>query len=162
MTVRRTEPTHLRYIRFAVALTANLLCVAILAATTTTKKVSPYHAGMPQSARQYYAMTWGVDQLSAKLMESGQLVRFSYRIVDSGKATLLGDKVSTPQMLDEKARAVLQIPTLEKVGQLRQAGAQEVGKAYWMAFSNKGNVVKAGHQVSVVIGQFRVDGLIVQ
>jgi len=29
-------------------------------------------------------------------------------------------------------------------------------------FSNKGSVVKAGHRVSVVIGQVRIDGLVVQ
>jgi len=31
-----------------------------------------------------------------------------------------------------------------------------------MVFSNKGNFVKAGHRVSVVIGSIRFDGLMVQ
>jgi len=65
-------------------------------------------------------------------------------------------------MLDAKARVSLQVPTMEKVGPLRQSMAPENGKIYWMVFSNKGNLVKAGHRVSVAIGQFRVDGLIVQ
>jgi hypothetical protein len=30
-----------------------------------------------------------------------------------------------------------------------------------MVFSNKGNFVKAGHRVSVSIGTFRADGLVV-
>ena len=117
---------------------------------------------MAESAKQYYRMTWGVDQLSAKLAESGQLVRFNYRVVDAVKAAPLNNRASSPQMLDEKAHAVLTVPTMEKVGPLRQSMAPENGKNYWMVFSNKGNYVKPGHHVSVLIGQVRVDGLVVQ
>lgn len=131
-------------------------------AATPKKKASPYVAGMPASARGYYAMAWGVDDMSVRLAESGQLVRFSYRVTDPAKAKVLQEKASAPYLLDEKVHAVLQVPTMEKVGPLRQSMAAEAGKTYWMAFSNKGNIVKAGHRVSVVIGQFRVDGLVVR
>ncbi len=131
--------------------------------TAAAKNSSRYPAGgMPDSARQFYAMTWGVDQLSAQLAQSGQLVRFSYRVVDTTKAAPLNDRASSPYLLDEEARAVLEVPTMEKVGPLRQSTPPEEGKAYWMVFSNKGNIVKAGHRVSVTIGPFRVDGLVVQ
>jgi hypothetical protein len=50
---------------------------------------------------------------------------------------------------------------MDKVGQLRQGLAPEAGRSYWMAFSNKGRLVKRGARVSVVIGQFRADGLVV-
>lgn len=145
-----------------------MLAVAGLAeaATTSTapsKKTSRYLAKpMPESARNYYAVYWGIDQLSAKLMESGALIRFNYRIVDATKAQALQDKAASPSMIDEKARVSLVVPTLEKVGPLRQAMAVENGKTYWMAFSNKGGMVKAGHRVSVVIGPVRIDGLVVE
>jgi hypothetical protein len=96
------------------------------------------------------------------LAESGQLVRFSYRILDSSLAKPLLDKVSSPSLLDERAHAVLSVPTMEKVGPLRQSGAAEAGKTYWVLFSNRGRVVHDGDRVSVVIGSFRVDGLVVQ
>ena len=118
--------------------------------------------GMPESARRYYAMTWGVDEMSAKLAESGQVVRFSYRVIDATRAKALQDKAATPNMLDEARHAVLTVPVMEKVGPLRQSTPAENGKSYWMVFSNKGNIVKRDHKVSVVIGPFRVDGLIVQ
>jgi hypothetical protein len=131
--------------------------------TKTSAKVSrPPIGGMPNSARAFYALAWGVDQLSVQLAESGQLVRFSYRVVDAAKAKVLHDKASSPQLLDEKVHAVLQVPTMEKVGPLRQTTQPDAGKSYWMVFSNKGNLVKAGHKVSVVIGSFRVDGLIIK
>ncbi len=119
-------------------------------------------AGIPASARQMYALNWGIDQMTTQLTESGQLVRFSYRVTDAAKAVALNEKAASPQLLDEKVHAVLQVPSMEKVGPLRQSTAAETGKAYWMVFSNKGNIVKAGHRVSVVIGKFRVDGLIVE
>ena len=97
-----------------------------------------------------------------KLAESGQLVRFSYRVIDVKKAQPLHDRASEPALLDEKEHAVLQVPTMEKVGPLRQSQPPEYGKSYWMAFSNKGSIVKAGHRVSIVIGAIRLDGLIVQ
>jgi hypothetical protein len=83
-------------------------------------------------------------------------------VLDADKAKLLNDKKLNPVLLDERARASLVIPTLEKVGQLRQTSTPEAGRAYWMVFSNKGNVVKPGDLVSVVIGKFRVDRLVVQ
>jgi hypothetical protein len=117
---------------------------------------------LPDSAREAYLLAWGVDQLSVKLAESGQLVRFSYRVIDVRKAQPLHDRASEPALLDEKEHAVLQVPTMEKVGPLRQSQPPEYGKSYWMAFSNKGSIVKAGHRVSIVIGAIRLDGLIVQ
>jgi hypothetical protein len=127
------------------------------------KKASHYAVGgMPASARQYYAVTWGVDQLTVKLAESGQLVRFSYRVVDAGRAQAFEDKASSPSLLDEGAHVALSIPVMDKVGPLRQSMPAETGKTYWMMFSNKGNKVHSGHRVSVVIGAIKIDGLIVQ
>jgi hypothetical protein len=56
----------------------------------------------------------------------------------------------------------LVVPSLEKVGQLRQSGTAEEGKVYWMAFSNPRRSVKPGDRVSVVIGNFHADGLVVE
>jgi hypothetical protein len=147
------------------ALSAPAVAVSTKSSTVhaTAKKPSRYAAGaMPASARQYYQTTWGVDQLSVKLAESGQLVRFSYRVVDAEKAQALEDKASNPSLLDEGAHVALSIPVMDKVGPLRQSMPAETGKTYWMLFSNKGNKVHSGHRVSVVIGAIRIDGLIVQ
>ena len=134
-----------------------------VAGTQTLKKKSPYSAeGLPKSARQYYAMIYGVDDLTVKLAESGQLARFTYRVVDAAKARLLEDKASSPSLIDESVHVALSIPVMDKVGPLRQAMPVEADKTYWMLFSNNGNKVRTGHRVSVVVGSFRVDGLIVQ
>jgi hypothetical protein len=113
-------------------------------------------------ARDYYQVRWGVDSLGVKMVESGQMIRFSYRIIDPEKAKEVNDKKQTPALVDERARVSLVVPQMEKVGQLRQSSTPEAGKSYWMVFSNKGNFVKRGDRVSVIIGKFRVDNLLVQ
>ncbi len=117
---------------------------------------------VPKRAREYYALVWGVEDFSVKAVESGEIIRFSYRVLDADKAKMLNDKKNQPALIDPQAGVSLVVPTLEKVGQLRQSSAPETGKVYWMAFSNKGRYVKPGHRVNVVIGTFRADGLIVR
>jgi len=113
-------------------------------------------------AREYYALLWGVDSFSVKSTESGEIIRFSYRVLDADKAKMLNDKKNEPSLIDPQAGVRLVVPTLEKVGQLRQSTSPEAGKVYWMAFSNKGRYVKPGHRVNITIGNFHADGLIVQ
>jgi hypothetical protein len=115
-----------------------------------------------QKALAYYALIWGVDSLSVRSVESGEIIRFSYRVLDTKKATALNDKKNEPSLIDPQAGVKLVVPSLEKVGKLRQSSTPETGKAYWMAFSNKGRYVKPGHRVNVVIGNFRAEGLVVQ
>jgi hypothetical protein len=112
-------------------------------------------------AGTYYRTVWGVDSLGVKWVESGEVIRFTYRVLDVDKAKVLNDKSAEPSLIDPRAGVQLVVPSMEKIGQLRQSGTPEAGKAYWMAFSNKGRLVKRGDRVSVVIGQFRADGLVV-
>jgi hypothetical protein len=115
----------------------------------------------PKRAELHYGLVWGVDSLTVKWTEAGEVIRFSYRVIDPAKAKPIHDKQLQPALIDPKAGVKLSVPALEKVGQLRQTGAPEAGTSYWMAFSNRGRLVKRGDHVSVVIGQFRADGLVV-
>jgi hypothetical protein len=123
---------------------------------------SPYQPNrFAGRAGEYYRFVWGVEALSVKWVESGEVIRFTYHVVDADKAKPLHQKSSEPSLLDPRAGVSLVIPSVENVGQLRQSGTPEAGKSYWMAFSNKGRLVKRGDRVNIVIGQFRADGLVV-
>jgi hypothetical protein len=108
-----------------------------------------------------YRLVWGIDSLSVRLVESGELVRFTYRILDPAKARVLNDKQTEAKLDDPKAGVSLVVPTMEKVGQLRQTSTPEAGRSYWMTFSNKGRHVARGDRVDVVIGPFRASNLVV-
>jgi hypothetical protein len=112
-------------------------------------------------AGTYYRLVWGVDLLAVKWTESGEVIKFTYEVLDPEKAKTLNDKKNAPQLIDPHAGVKLVVPSLEKVGQLRQSSSPEAGKTYWMAFSNKGRHVKRGDHVNVVIGKFHADGLVV-
>lgn len=128
-----------------------------------TLKRSQYHAShFPKRATMFYTGVWGIDSLLVRATESGELVRFSYRVLDPARAKQLNDKKAEPALIDYRARVKLVVPALEKVGQLRQSSTPEAGKEYWMAFSNPRKTVKRGDRVSVVIGTFHADNLVVE
>jgi len=52
-------------------------------------------------------MIWGIDSLSVKWAESGEMIRFTYRVVDPEKAKTLGDKRLEPSLIDEQAHVKL-------------------------------------------------------
>jgi len=109
----------------------------------------------------YYKAVWGIDSLTIKWAESGELIRFSWRVLDPVRAGVLNDKKAEPSLIDPQAGVSLVVPTMEKVGQLRQSGLPQAGRSYWMEFSNKGRLVKRGDRVEVVIGPFRAENLVV-
>ena len=131
-------------------------------AAKATQATTRYHPSrFPKRAGEYYRLVWGVESLSVKAVESGELIRFTYRVVDADKAKLLNNKNINAFLNCPEHGIQLVIPSLEKVGKLRQVSAPEAGKSYWMAFSNVGRLVKRGDRVNVVIGQFRAEGLMV-
>ena len=112
-------------------------------------------------AGRYYSFVWGIDQLNVKWVESGEMIRFSWRVLDAPRAQVLNDKKAEPSLIDPQRGIGLVVPAVENVGQLRQTSTPETGRSYWIAFSNKGRPVKRGDRVNVVIGTFRADGLVV-
>ncbi len=113
-------------------------------------------------AGMYYRLVWGIESLSVKWAESGEMIRFSYHVLDADKAKALNDKKDEPSLIDPQAGVSLVVPALEQVGQLRQSATPKAGMSYWMAFSNSGRRVKRGDRVNVVIGQFHANGLVVE
>jgi hypothetical protein len=110
----------------------------------------------------YYQMAWGVEDLHVKAAESGELIRFTYRVLDPEKAKILNDEKVQPQLFDAQARVKLVIPEMENIGKLRQISTPKAGMTYWMAFSNPTHVVRRGHHVDIVIGSFRANNLVVE
>jgi hypothetical protein len=146
-------------------LLASGLLLFPLAAQSPAPATSPIHYQPNRFSRRasmYYNLIWGVDSLAVKSAESGEIIRFNYRVLDAQKAKLFTDRKFEPSLMDPQAGVKLVVPSLEQVGLLRQSGAPQVGKIYWMAFSNKGRLVKRGDRVSVNIGSFRADGLVVE
>lgn len=145
-------------------LTLALLLIGSAAlAAAPAHKASPYAPeGLPPHAQNYYRLFAGVDKLKVRRTASGNLIRFSYLVTDPARAKALGDKQVKPVLYGMSSHALLQIPEMDNIGQLRQVGTPEAGQEYWMVFSNKGNLVKAGERVNVLVGSLHIDGLVVE
>ena len=148
-------------------LAAGLLAFPVTGQSATTHKatykVSPYLATQrTHGGKYYYGSIWGVDHLKVKEIDSGDLIKFTFRIVDPAKAQVLVDRNEHPYLYSPRSRALLRIPMLEKVGPLRQGGKAVAGHYYWMTFSNNGHPVKHGDRVDVLVGTFRANGLMVE
>jgi hypothetical protein len=114
-------------------------------------------------ARQglYYKRNWGVEVIGVKPVSSGYMLAFRYRILDPDKAKSLNDRKSKAYLIDEATGTRLAVPALENVGELRSGAAPVADRNYFMIFGNPGRLVKSGSRVSIVIGNFRVDQLVV-
>jgi hypothetical protein len=117
---------------------------------------------MANRAKAFYGLVWGVEALSVKAVESGEIIRFSYHVIDADKAKPLNDKQVDPALIAPEKGVKLVVPSLEQVGMLRQMSTPIEGKSYWMAFSNSGRLVRRGDHVNIVIGQFHADNLVVE
>jgi hypothetical protein len=119
-------------------------------------------ARLSTRARLHFRAAWGVDSLRLSRVASGNLIRFDYRVTDPAQAAPLVDKGATPVLYAPRAGAMLSVPVMEKIGPLRQTGTLKAGQSYWVTFSNRGNLVRPGDRVDVVIGRFHAEGLMVE
>lgn len=129
--------------------------------------VPPPSAGMPAQKfagsrpSLYFKRTWGIDVVGVRPVASGQMLAFRYRVLDEVKAKPLFEKTLKPYLIDEATGTRLAVPSMENVGDLRQDDAPEADRIYYMIFGNPGKLVKSGSRVSIVIGNFHLEGLIV-
>ncbi len=105
---------------------------------------------------------WGIEVTSIRLTANDHMIDFRYRVLDPVKAKELFVRQNHPALIDQKTGKVLAVPETAKIGPLRNSDTPKQGKIYWMFFGNAGYLVNAGDQVTVVIGEFRAENLVVE
>ena len=83
-------------------------------------------------------------------------------MLDAQKAETLFSKETRPYLVHQETGKVLAVPRTAKVGPLMSTYHPQNDRIYWMFFGNHSNLVKAGDEVSVVIGEFRAENIVVQ
>lgn len=109
----------------------------------------------------YFKRNWGVELIGVHPVSSGYMLTLRYRILDAEKAKVLNDRNTKAYLIDEATGIVLAVPALENIGELRPGSTPQVGRNYFMVFGNPGKVVKVGNTVTLVAGNFRADGIVV-
>ena len=108
------------------------------------------------------AEKWGIEITSLRMAAANHMVDFRFRVLDAKKAEPLFKRQTDPYLVDQKTGKVLAVPNTAKVGPLRNSNKPKEGKIYWMFFGNRGGFIRPGSEVTVVIGEFKVENLVVE
>jgi len=106
---------------------------------------------------------WGVRVLSIRQTAGGYMLDFRYRVVDPEKALRLVSRKDKPYLIDQATGSKFMVPSPPKIGPLRQTSVKPLAnRNYFILFANPGKYVKPGNKVTIVIGDFRVENLVVE
>jgi hypothetical protein len=131
----------------------------ILAEETAKKEeVAPAQPLTPEELEK----KWGIRPLSIRQTADGQMLDFRYRITDAEKASPLFHPTIKPLIIDEDTGAVMAVPNVPKVGSMRSTRKPLKDRNYFMLFANPQGHIKPGHKVTVVIGDYRTEHLVVE
>jgi len=129
---------------------------------TTSKAVMANHSSMADSTKQRKE-SHGILVERVSLSAGGIMVDVRYRILDLEKAQNVLNRSSSPQMIDQKTKAILTVPNTPKVGKLRQLPkTDEPTRIYWMFFRNTGGVARIGSKLTLNIGEATIKDLVVE
>jgi hypothetical protein len=129
--------------------------LASVAAPAPTLPASPTVA---ESLRE----RWGIEIVAIRESAAGYMLDFRYKVLDPAKAAPLFERKNNPYLIDEVTGAKFLVPNPPKTGPLRTTYPPKAGRTYFMFFANPGKYIKPGSRVTVVVGDFRADGLVVQ
>ena len=143
-------------------------CIALLLSLVACAS-TPQSTGFPSTGTGDKSLEdkWGIRLEGIRLTAAGYMIDFRYRVINPEKAApLLSRKKIDRHMLVEKSGAVLQVPSTEKLGALRSAVSTpdmvKRNRIYGALFANPGKHVKPGDKVTVVIGDFKAENIIVE
>jgi hypothetical protein len=146
---------------FGPALEARAADATAPASLATTTGVSPERAPHPRE-KTYLKRRWGVEVMDVRQTAAGHMLEFRYKVLDAQKAKPLFERRTKPVLTHAETGARLIVPTPATTGALRNSNPPIAGQTYWMFFANPGRLVKPGNHVSVEIGEFRAEALIVK
>ncbi len=105
---------------------------------------------------------WGVKILPIRLTANDYMIDFRFEVIDADKARPLIAKDAKPNLIDETSGAKLSVPDTGKLGSLRAKGKPIDNRTYFIIYSNPKGLVKKGSKVTVVIGDFKAENLVVE
>jgi len=153
----RILPFNRRTLALCLLLLACLLLSSCVAGNQTTAAVPVSPAGVQLAEAQL-----GIRAESLRWTADGYMLDFRYRVIDPEKARTVTDRAIKPHIIDEASGAKFLIPSSSKVGAMRQTTRQpEAQRVYWLLFANPAKYIKQGNLVTVVIGNYRLEHLVV-
>jgi hypothetical protein len=106
---------------------------------------------------------WGIEIKSLRRTAAGHLLDFRFKIINPDKAALFLKREDKAYLIDQASGKKLPVPVMPNVGALRSTAVKpEANRVYFILFSNAGDLVKSGSKVSIVMGDFKAENLVVE
>jgi len=139
-----------------------ILLFITLTGCATTHENKIVEPAAPRAIDSAIEEKWGVRILSIRQSAEGYMLDFRYRVIDAEKAAPLFDRKIKPHLIDEATGAKFAVPEPPKVGALRTTRPPQADRNYFIMFANPGRYIKKGNKVTVVIGEFKAENLVVE
>lgn len=149
------------YARYVLTLVMLLVTLSVPEAGVSAAKVQARDDG--KSAAEMIKKKWGVEVIGIRRTASDYMLDFRFRVLDKTKVGEIMDRKVRPLLEVEGKDIKVNVPVTNKLGSLRQSAKYaKNNKNYFMLFANPGKKIKKGDKVSVTIGKFKVEHLVVQ
>lgn len=123
---------------------------------TTALDAQPSPAGLSEPEKRF-----GIRILSLRPTAAGNMLDMRFRVLDPEKAQPILDKGKKAFVLDQASGKALSVP-VTKAGSWRQTTSKpEAGRVYFVLFGNPNKLVKENSKVTVVIGDFKKNDIVV-
>lgn len=119
-------------------------------------------AQVQSNSIQEFKELYGIEVVALRYSAAGHMLDFRFRVVDLDKAMQFFREDIKPYLVDKTSGKILVVPVPAKLGPARPTGRNpKLGITYWMFFGNPG-LVKRGDQVTIVVGDYKLEDLIVE
>jgi hypothetical protein len=140
-----------------------LLCAAACG-RSSSKITRPTVHAPPRVVLSPTEEKWGIKLVSLRPTMNATMLDFRYKVVDADKARRLFDRKVKPYLLDPITGVALGMPDDTKLGALRASVRNPpiAGKLYYVLFANGYGTVKRGNAVTIVMGDCKLENVVVQ
>ena len=105
----------------------------------------------------------GIRVESLRLTAADYMLDLRYRIVDPERAAAFFSRKTEIYLVDSTSGARLAVPNTPKLGKLRQVARKDMTeRSYFMLFANPGQFVRPGARMTLVVGDLRLENLLVE
>ena len=112
--------------------------------------------------KENIAEKWGIEIIGIRLTAGDQMFDFRYRVIDPEKASSLLQRQTKSYLIDQATGRKLTVPKT-KLGPLRQTSVKPLpNRIYFILFANPNRSVKLGTKVTLVLGDLKIEDLVVE
>jgi hypothetical protein len=119
-------------------------------------------AGLSAETQAALEQQWGVRIHSLRLTAAGHMIDLRMRVFDAEKAGPLFRRQTKPYLINQATGGKYDVAGPAKIGPLRTSNPPLAGNVYATIFVNPGKSVKPGGKVTAIIGDFKVEDLVVE